>query len=109
MVPATAATTAMSGCKMRINLTDRRIAALTSDPQGKRRPELRDAMVPGLIVRIAGRKVFAVHVRFPGGKHPTRRVLGEVGTLNLDQARDTARDWLQQIRRGIDPAAEVRR
>jgi len=94
---------------MRINLTDRRIAALTSDPQGKRRPELRDAMVPGLIVRIAGRKVFAVHVRFPGGKHPTRRVLGEVGTLNLDQARDTARDWLQQIRRGIDPAAEVRR
>src|SRR5262249_47247454 len=110
MVPATAATTAMSGCKMRINLTDRRIAALTSDPQGKRRPELRDAVVPGLIVRIAARrKVFAVHVRFPGGKHPTRRVLGEVGTLNLDQARDTARDWLQQIRRGIDPAAEVRR
>jgi integrase len=95
---------------MRVNLTERRIAALAPDPEGRRRPELRDAVVPGLIVRIAARrKVFAVHARFPSAKHPTRRVLGEVGTLSLDQARDTARDWLQQIRRGIDPATEARR
>ena len=79
---------------MRINLTDRRIAALTADPEGRRRPELRDAVVPGLIVRTAARrKVFALHARFPGAKHPTRRVLGEVGTVTLDAARDTAREW----------------
>jgi integrase len=95
---------------MRINLTDRRIAALTADPEGRRRPELRDAVVPGLIVRTAARrKVFALHARFPGAKHPTRRVLGEVGTVTLDAARDTAREWLAQIRKGIDPAAEARR
>jgi integrase len=94
----------------RVNLTDRRIAALQPDPAGKRRPELRDSQVPGLIVRIApgGRRVFALHTRFPGASHPTRRVLGEVGALTLDQARDTARDWLAQIRRGIDPAAAAR-
>src|SRR5262245_10201101 len=95
---------------MRINLTDRRIAALTADPEGRRRPELRDAMVPGLIVRIASRrKVFALHARFPGAKHPTRRMLGEVGIVTLDAARDTAREWLAQIRKGIDPAVEARR
>ena len=95
---------------MRINLTDRRIAALTADPEGRRRPELRDAVVPGLIVRTAARrKVFALHARFPGAKHPTRRVLGEVGTVTLDAARDTAREWLAQIRKGIDPVAEARR
>jgi integrase len=95
---------------MRVNLTERRIAALAPDPEGRRRPELRDAMVPGLIVRIAARrKVFALHARFPGAKHPTRRVLGEVGTVTLDAPRDTAREWLAQVRKGIDPAAEARR
>src|SRR5262245_18498369 len=94
----------------RINLTDRRIAALQPDPTGKRRPELRDALVPGLIVRIAARrKVYAVHARFPGAKHPTRRALGEVGALSWAAARETAREWLAQIRKGIDPATEARR
>ena len=36
-------------------------------------------------------------------------VLGEVGAVTLDAARDTAREWLAQIRKGIDPAAEARR
>jgi integrase len=95
---------------MRVNLTERRITALCPDPAGRRRPELRDAVVPGLIVRIAAkRKVFALHARFPGAGHPTRRVLGEVGAVTLDAARDTAREWLAQIRKGIDPVAEARR
>ena len=94
----------------RINLTERRIAALQPDPAGKRRPELRDSQVPGLIVRMAAkRRVYAVHCRFPGVKHPTRRVIGEVGALTLDTARDVARQWLDLIRKGIDPAAEARR
>jgi integrase len=94
----------------RINLTDARIKALQPDPAGRRRVELRDAIVPGLIVRCAAkRKVFALDSRFPGSKAPTRRTLGEVGALTLDQARAVARDWLQQIGRGIDPAAEAKR
>jgi hypothetical protein len=68
---------------MRVNLTERRIAALQPDPEGSRRPELRDAVVPGLVVRCAERrKTFCLHARFPGAKHPTRRAIGEVGALD---------------------------
>jgi integrase len=93
----------------RVNLTERRVAALKPGPAGKR-TELRDALVPSLIVRCASRrKVFALHCRFPGAKHPTRRMIGEVGSLSIDDARETARQWLGMIRRGIDPAEEARR
>jgi Arm DNA-binding domain len=95
---------------MRVNLTDRRIAALKPDPAGKRRPELRDSQVPGLVGRIAARrKTFVLHARFPGAKHPTRRAIGEVGTMSIEQARALARDWHMLIERGVDPAAEARR
>jgi integrase len=92
----------------RRNLTDTRIDALTGD--GQRRPELRDLEVPGLIVRAASkRKVFALHARFPGQKHPTRRVIAEVGTISIDEARRIARNWHELIRRGTDPADDARR
>ena len=94
----------------RIVLTDRRVQALQGDPTGKRRVELRDSQVPGLIVRIAARKkVYALHCRFPGSKNPTRRVIASVGAITLDDARNLAREWLDLIRRGIDPAVECKR
>lgn len=92
----------------RINLTDTRIKALAADLSGKRRPELRDSQVPGLIVIAhARRKSFALHARFPGSSNPTRRHIGEVGALTIEQARQVARDWTDKIRRGVDPAVEV--
>jgi Arm DNA-binding domain len=42
--------------------------------------------------------------RYPGGRNPTRRALGVYGELSLEQAREKARDWLELIRKGIDPA-----
>jgi integrase len=94
---------------MRVNLTERRIAALKPDPTGKRRPELRDAVVPGLVVRCApgGKRSYCLQARFPGNHNPVRRVIGEVGALTLEQARNIARDWHEQIRRGVDPALEA--
>ena len=78
----------------RIALTERRIAALQPDPTGKRRVELRDAQVPGLVLRCAARrKTFVLHTRFPGSRHPTRRALGEYGALSIDDARNLAREW----------------
>jgi integrase len=95
---------------MRVNLTDARIKALKPDPAGKRRPELRDSQVPGLVLRLAAkRKTFVLDARFPGAKHPTRRAIGEYGVMNIDQARALARDWHVLIARGTDPAAEARR
>lgn len=91
----------------RVNLTDARIRALTQNSARKRRPELRDALVPGLIVVAhKTRKSFALHSRFPGSSNPTRRNIGEVGALSIDQARQIARDWIELVRRGIDPAVE---
>jgi len=93
----------------RVNLTERRIAQLRPAADGKR-SELRDSQVPGLIVRAgAGGKFFAVHTRFPGSPHPTRRAIGAVGRLSLDDARSIARQWFDLIRAGKDPADEVRR
>jgi integrase len=94
----------------RINLTDTRIKTLAADLSSKRRPELRDSQVPGLIVIAhSSRKSFALHARFPGYRNPTRRHIGEVGALTIEQARQIARDWNDKIRRGVDPAVEVKK
>lgn len=47
--------------------------------------------------------------RFPGSRHPTRRVLGIYGAGTLKPARDKARAWLELITQGIDPAHEAKR
>jgi hypothetical protein len=36
-----------------------------------------------------------------------RRSLGAYGVVTLDEARETARDWLRMIKRGIDPRVEL--
>lgn len=92
---------------VKVNLTDVRIRDLRPDSTKRRRPELRDTVVPNLIV-IAHQKhkTFALHARFPGSRNPTRRAIGEVGALSIAEARDVAREWLMAIRKGIDPAQE---
>jgi integrase len=48
--------------------------------------------------------------RFPSNpKNPTRRALGEVGAITLDQARQKARAWLELTRKGIEPKVEEAR
>jgi integrase len=85
-------------------LTDRGITALKPAQAGKRydRP---DGIVPGLAVRVTdkGSKSFVLTTRYPGSPNPTRRALGDVGELALAAARSKARDWLAQIKAGIDP------
>jgi integrase len=87
-------------------LTDRAIGALKAAPTGKRRL-VWDALVPGLGVRVTDRGVrtFVLVKRYPGSRHPAIRSLGTVGAISLAEARDTAREWLGQIRKGIDPQA----
>jgi integrase len=87
-------------------LTDRTIAALKPALPGKRRL-VWDAIIPGLGVRVTDRGVrtFVLVKRYPGSRHPAIRSLGVVGAITLAQARDTAREWLDQIRKGVDPQA----
>jgi integrase len=89
-------------------LTDRTIAALKAAPPGKRRL-VWDALVPGLGVRVTDRGVrtFVLVKRFHPDGNPTTRKLGAVGEISLAVARDMARHWLEQIRKGIDPQAQA--
>ena len=70
-----------------------------------------DTVVRGLGMRVSetGRKTFVLVTRFPGSTNPTRRALGQYGTLTLEQARAKARHWIEQIRKGVDPASEEER
>jgi integrase len=94
----------------RRTLTDRLIKALKPAKPGKR-VEVFDGIVPGLSVRVtdAGVKSFTLATRYPGHEHPARRTIGRYGEVSLEQARNTAREWLQLVARGIDPAVELER
>ncbi len=91
-------------------LNDRALKALKPAPAGMLY-DIMDAIVPGFGVRVSesGRRTFILVSRFPGSKNPTRRALGEYGAVTLEKARDKARDWLELIRRGVDPATEQER
>jgi integrase len=95
----------------RQNLTDRFINSRKNASPG-RRDDYYDAIVPGLALRVTdrGHKSFVLVTRYPSNPvHPTRRALGEVGVITLEQARQKARGWLEVIGRGIDPRVEEAR
>jgi integrase len=91
-------------------LTDRALKALKPAKSGTLYDVI-DTVVPGFGVRVSqtGRRTFVLVGRFPGGKNPTRRALGEYGALTLEQARSKARNWLELIRKGIDPKVQEER
>jgi integrase len=70
-----------------------------------------DTQVRGFGVRVSekGRKTFILVTRYPGSKNPTRRAIGEYDAISLADARETARDWLAMIRRGVDPREDLER
>jgi len=84
------------------NITRRLIAATKP---GDKEIVLRDSEVKGFHVRISpgGTKTFALYYRTLAGKE--RRVkLGRCDELRPEKARDIARDMLEQVRQGEDPA-----
>lgn len=96
----------------KVLLTDRFIASPRRVPD-KGRVDYQDSLVPGLALRVtaSGHRSFNLITRFPANpKNPTRRALGEYGAINLDEARERAREWIGLIMKGIDPrVAETRR
>jgi integrase len=95
----------------RQNLTDRFINSRKNAPPGTRE-DYPDAIVPGLALRVTdrGHKSFVLVTRYPSNSvHPTRRALGDVGAITLEQARQKARGWLELIGRGIDPKTQETR
>lgn len=91
-------------------LTDAAIEAMKAAPEGTRLQHP-DELVPGLAVRVTdkGKKTFVLIARFPGSNNPTRRALGEYPVLSLKDARETAREWILLLKKGIDPREENER
>ena len=81
-------------------------AVYAAQPQAEA-VELRDTLVPGFLCKItpAGRKVFMLQYRTNAGER-RKPSLGLYGELTVEQARSLAQEWLAQVRRGGDPAAE---
>lgn len=103
----------------RINFTEAKIRKAAAEAPPEKAVELFDAQVPGLGVHFNPRKRTAqgdglrgqyIYVAlYPGGKHPSRRTLGKINGLSLDEAREKARAWRRLIDAGKDPAVEVER
>ena len=69
--------------------------------------ELRDLSVPGFMCKVtpAGHKVFMIQYRTNSGVR-RKPAIGQYGELTVEQARDIARGWLAEVRRGGDPSAD---
>src|SRR5215831_3605061 len=98
----------MGNSAMKTALTDRAIKAMRAAVKAY---DVHDAIVPGLSLNVlpSGLKRFVLLTRFPGARHPTRRALGAYSAVTLEEARNKARQWLELIARGIDPAREAER
>jgi integrase len=68
--------------------------------------DVMDRAVPGFGVRVSdtGHCSFVLITRFPNQTNPTRRTLGKCGVITLEAARRKAREWLELISQGKDPA-----
>ena len=90
---------------MKKTLTPKHIASLAAAPKGKRY-DVMDSIVPGFGVRVTDNryKSYFLLTRYPGHKNPTRRNIARFGEIELAEARNVAREWLELIIAGIDPA-----
>ena len=79
-------------------------------PKGERFT-LMDAYCPGFGVRVtwSGQRTYILRCRIRGQSDAIRRAIGEVGAIELADARQRARDWLELVRKSIDPKAEQER
>ena len=57
----------------------------------------------GVRVMPNGEMTFHLYRRFPGSPSPVRRALGRFGEINLEDAREKGREWIRQIKEGVDP------
>ena len=91
-------------------LNDRIIKALKPAPNGKRYM-LMDVVVPnfGVEVTRTAHKSYKLVTRYPGRIRPERGHLAVYGEITLQAARDKARNWIEQITRGLDPREEAER
>ena len=94
------------------DFTDRFLKSIKPAPEGKR-PIIWDAQIRGFGIRITehcsddNKGTFVLVVRFPGSLHPAPRAVGNYPAMPLAEARAIAREWLEDIRQGVDPKVKA--
>jgi integrase len=90
------------------DFTDRFLKSVKPAPAGKRIIHW-DAQVPGFGLRVSDKSrpddvgAFVLVTRLPGSSNPTARRIGAYPALSLAQARQVAREWRDDISKGVDP------
>ena len=93
------------------DFTDRFLKAIKPAPKGKR-PIIWDAQIRGFGLRVTEHSSpddigsFVLVARFGGSPHPAPRAIGNYPAMSLATARTIAREWLEDIRQGVDPKAK---
>ena len=93
-------------------LTDKTLASLKRKPaRAGTTYDVPDGIVPGLFARVSpkGRATFILYTRYPGSSSPSRRTIAVYDGGNLAKVRQTAREWLDLIAQGKDPADVIER
>jgi integrase len=90
------------------DFTDRFLKAIKPARAGKRIIHW-DAQVPGFGLRVSDKSrpddlgAFVLVTRLPGSSNPTARKIGTYPAMTLAQARQVAREWREDISKGVDP------
>lgn len=95
----------------RVHLTAVNLKSLPAKTD-RQRADYTDSVQPGLVLRVspAGERVFSCRFRTRGGRagRVERFTLGSIDELDLASARRRAREVLADVRRGVNPAADLR-
>lgn len=91
-----------------LRLTKKAIDNFVYDGDGSGRDARWDTLLPGFGVRVypTGRKAFLLSYRFHGRKR--LMVVGDYGSMTLDQGRSRARKLMVSIEDGVDPLEQKR-
>jgi integrase len=90
------------------DFTDRFLKAIKPAAPGKRDIYM-DAVVPQFGIRVGDKSckehigAFVLVGRFPGSSNPVPRRIGDYPAMSLADARAIAREWREDIARGVDP------
>jgi integrase len=95
---------------MKRKLNDRLIRSLKAAKAGSRY-EFQDTLLPNFGVRVTdkGAATYFLRTRFPGDRNANRRSIGDARAMSLADARETAKQWLALVAKGVDPAVDADR
>lgn len=102
----------VTGNTASLNETKKITDKLVLHPKGKEY-RIKDTELNGFWIRVPANDIsnatYIVNAKPQGSRNSKRPSIGKVSLYKAKEAREIARDWIQKIKVGIDPKAEVRK